>query len=135
MLGSHLTSLLNCGISTAGIDRRRAESGLAANVGSDAPQPPHLYTGKRKLRLGQHVAPAAVPHDLRESRERVAHYNWTLYPRPGCLERPEMASPRTQNPAELRGAPTGATPHAGYRERPLYPHRSNRNEHVTNRDN
>ena len=54
-LGGLSLPCLNCGISTAGSDRRRAETGLAANVGDDAPQPPHL-DGKRKWRHGQLAA-------------------------------------------------------------------------------
>ncbi len=42
MLGSHLTPLLVAEFRPLGSDRRRAETGLAANVGDDAPQPPHL---------------------------------------------------------------------------------------------
>ncbi|MYE13218.1 MAG: hypothetical protein F4X99_16515 [Gammaproteobacteria bacterium] len=54
MLGSHLTPLL-AEESTASRYRRRAETGLAANVGDDAPQPPPLGR-QRELRHGQLAA-------------------------------------------------------------------------------
>ena len=55
MLGSHLTPLVMRNLDRLTATDRRAKTGLAANVGDDAPQPPHL-DGKRKWRHGQHAA-------------------------------------------------------------------------------
>ena len=42
MLGRNLAPLPSEKIHRKNRNRRRAETGLAANVGDDAPQPPHL---------------------------------------------------------------------------------------------
>ena len=54
-------------------ERRRAETGLAANVGNDAPQPPHWTAAQMASRAIRSTA--AVPHVLEYSRQRIAHYN------------------------------------------------------------